>query len=89
MATEARSEGSPMFPATGPWPRWGAGFQLGSEARRYVSADGFGHDGAGGQVSLAEPELSLSIAFVTNWMEAGDDKRATRIVNALRNVMLG
>ncbi|NOJ63907.1 MULTISPECIES: hypothetical protein [unclassified Arthrobacter] len=63
--------------------------KLATEARRYVSADGFGHDGAGGQVSFAEPELGLSIAFVTNWMEAGDDQRETRIVNALRNVVLG
>ncbi|GAA1126036.1 serine hydrolase domain-containing protein [Arthrobacter flavus] len=87
-ATEAGSEGSPVFPAPAPWPRWGAGFQLDSEARHYVSADGFGHDGAGGQVSFAEPDLGLSIAFVTNWMEAGDDQRATRIVDELRNADL-
>ncbi|MHA7274180.1 serine hydrolase domain-containing protein [Arthrobacter sp. TMT4-20] len=87
LATEARSEGAPVFPAPAPWPRWGAGFQLDSEARRYVSTDGFGHDGAGGQVSFAEPELDLSIAFVTNWMEAGDDQRATIIVDELRKAV--
>ncbi|MCC9145933.1 MULTISPECIES: serine hydrolase domain-containing protein [unclassified Arthrobacter] len=86
-ATEVRSEGAPVFPAPAPWPRWGAGFQLDSGARRYVSADGFGHDGAGGQVAFAEPGLDLSMAFITNWMEFGDDDRATRIVDELRKVM--
>lgn len=88
QAAEARSDGSPVFPAPGPWPRWGAGFQLYSEARRYVTADGLGHDGAGGPVSLAEPEMGLSIAFVTNWMEAGDDRRTTSIVDELRSVVV-
>ncbi|MCC9175449.1 serine hydrolase domain-containing protein [Arthrobacter sp. zg-Y179] len=87
QATEVRSEGEPVFPAPAPWPRWGAGFQLDSGARRYVSVEGFGHDGAGGQVAFAEPGLDLSFAFVTNWMEAGDDDRATRIVDALRKVV--
>lgn len=86
-AVDVRSEGSPVFAAPEPWPRWGAGFQLDSAARRYVSADGFGHDGAGGQVAFAEPSLGLSFAFLTNWMEAGDDVRATRIIDALREVM--
>ena len=88
QATEVRSEGAPVFAAPAPWPRWGAGFQLDSAARRYVSANGFGHDGAGGQVAFAEPLLGLSVAFITNWMEAGDDVRATRIVDALRQVMV-
>ncbi|MCC3270113.1 beta-lactamase family protein [Arthrobacter gengyunqii] len=87
QATEVRSEGPPVFPAPEPWSRWGAGFQLDSAARRFVSADGFGHDGAGGQVAFAEPGLELSVAFLTNWMEAGDDTRATRIIDALREVM--
>ncbi|MHA7238718.1 serine hydrolase domain-containing protein [Arthrobacter sp. TMS1-12-1] len=86
-ATDVRSEGEPVFPVPGPWPRWGAGFQLDSEARRYVSSRGFGHDGAGGQVAFAEPELGLSMAFITNWMEAGDDERATNIIDALRGIV--
>lgn len=88
-ATEVRSEGEPVFPAPAPWPRWGAGFQLDSGARRYISADGFGHDGAGGQVAFAEPELGLSVAFLSNWMEAGDDQRATNIIDELRNITTG
>lgn len=86
-ATMVRSEGEPVFPAPAPWPRWGAGFQLDSGARHYVTADGIGHDGAGGQVAFAEPALGLSFAFLTNWMEAGDDPRGTEIVNVLRDVL--
>lgn len=87
QAVRVRSEGAPVFPAPEPWSRWGAGFQLDSAARRYVSPDGFGHDGAGGQTAFAEPLLGLSAAFLTNWMEAGDDKRATGIIDALREVV--
>lgn len=83
----SRSAGAPYFWVPGPWPRWGAGFQLDSDARHYVTADGFGHDGAGGQVAFAEPTLGLSFAFVTNHLEAGDDHRATTIVDALRGCL--
>ena len=60
------------------------GFQLDSEARRYLTPSGFGHDGAGGQVAFAEPDLGIGFAFVTNRMEGQGDVRATAIVDALR-----
>lgn len=62
------------------------GFQLDSEARRYLSPDGFGHDGAGGQVAFADPGRRVGFSFVTNLMEAGDD-RGTRIVAALADAL--
>ncbi|MBN9178847.1 MAG: beta-lactamase family protein [Microbacterium sp.] len=77
------SGGEPFFAAPPPWPRWGMGFQLDSPARRYVTSRGFGHDGAGGQVAFAEPDAKVGFAYLTNLMEAGDD-RGTRIVDALR-----
>ena len=77
------SEGEPVFPSPAPWPRWARGFQLDSEARRYLGDTSFGHDGAGGQVAFADRATRSGFAFVTNWMEAGDD-RATRIVDAFR-----
>jgi len=86
-ATRVRSEGEPFFPVPGPWPRWGMGFQLDSEARRYLTPTGFGHDGAGGQVAFADPGLEVGFAFLTNQMEAIDDQRATRIVDALRDAL--
>ena len=86
-ATAVRSEGEPFFAVPPPWPRWGAGLQLDSAARRYVTPCGFGHDGAGGQVAFADPGAGVGFAFLTNRMEAGDDRRGTRIVDALRAVV--
>lgn len=85
-ATAVQSAGEPFFTAPGPWPAWGMGFQLDSGARRYVTPQGFGHDGAGGQVAFAEPEAGIGFAFLTNMMEAGDD-RGTAIVDALRDAL--
>lgn len=83
-----QSEGHPFFSAPAPWPRWGMAFQLDSEARRYLTASSFGHDGAGGQVAFADPVHRVGFAFVTNVMEA-DDPRATGIIDALRSVLSG
>jgi CubicO group peptidase (beta-lactamase class C family) len=85
-AREIQSEGEPFFPVPGPWPRWGMGFQRDSAARRYLTEAGFGHDGAGGQVAFAEPELAVGFAYLTNVMEA-EDPRGTAVVDALREVL--
>nr|WP_241969025.1 beta-lactamase family protein [Microcella putealis] len=63
------------------------GFQLDSEARRYLTPTSLGHDGAGGQVAFPDPDHRVGFAFLTNEMEAGDD-RATRVVDALREVLV-
>ncbi|WP_345763044.1 serine hydrolase domain-containing protein [Diaminobutyricibacter sp. McL0608] len=86
-ALAVQSDGPPVFEAPGPWPRWGMGFQLDSEARRYLTPYGFGHDGAGGQVAFADPDSGIGFAFLTNQMEAIDDRRATDIVDALRKIL--
>ncbi len=88
LAVKPQSEGEPVFPAPPPWPRWGMGLQLDSEARRYLTPKGFGHDGAGGQVAFAEPDLRLGFAFVTNLMEGVGDARATSIIDALRAIVV-
>jgi CubicO group peptidase (beta-lactamase class C family) len=87
LATQVVSEGKPVWDVPGPWPRFGMGFQLDGEARRYLSPQGFGHDGAGGQVAFADPTHKVGFAFLTNQMEAGDDMRATSIIDALRQVL--
>lgn len=87
LATRVQTEGPPVWDVPGPWPRWGMGFQLDSEARRYVTPRGFGHDGAGGQVAFADPGAQVGFAFLTNQMEAIDDLRGTSIVDALRGVL--
>jgi CubicO group peptidase (beta-lactamase class C family) len=86
-STEVVSEGEPVFAVPPPWPRWGMGFQLDSEARRYLGPTSFGHDGAGGQVAFADRAHEVGFAFVTNRMEAIEDHRATRIIDALRSVL--
>lgn len=86
QATRVQSEGAPFFPSPAPWPRWGMGFQLDSEARRYLGDASFGHDGAGGQVAFADAEAEIGFAFLTNRMEAVDP-RGTSIVDALRGVV--
>lgn len=88
VVTRERTSGAPVFDAPPPWPRWGAGFQLDSEARRYLGPSSFGHDGAGGQVAFADLDSRVGFSFVTNWMEAVDDRRATRIVDALRDIVV-
>lgn len=87
LASVPQSEGEPYFAAPPPWPRWGMGFQLDSAARRYLSDASIGHDGAGGQVAFADPHSRVGFAFLTNRLEAIDDHRATRIVNALRDAV--
>jgi len=63
------------------------GFQIDSEARRYLTPLGFGHDGAGGQVAFADPGPGIGFAFVTNLMQGDGDNRGTTIVDALREIV--
>ena len=88
-ATRVQTEGSPIFGSPGPWPRWGRGFQLDSQTRRYLTASGFGHDGAGGQVGFADPDTGIGFAFLTNQMEGREDTRATHIIDILRLLLEG
>lgn len=86
-ATAVQSSGPPVWDVPGPWPAWGMGFQLDSEARRYLSPSSFGHDGAGGQVAFADSRHDIGFAFLTNRMEAIADVRGTAIVDALRRTL--
>lgn len=83
-ATNPQSQGMPVFGGDPPYSRWGYGFQLDSEARRYLGDACFGHDGAGGQVGFADPRRQIGFGFVTNWMMGPEDQRATAIISALR-----
>lgn len=86
-ATRTQSQGVPVFGGDPPYSRWGYGFQLDSEARRYLADGCFGHDGAGGQVGFADPARRIGFGFVTNWMMGPEDQRATGIVSALRSIV--
>lgn len=87
-ATALETDGPPVFEVPPPWPRWGMGFQLDSEARRYLGPASLGHDGAGGQVAFADADAKVGFAFLTNQMEAIDDLRATRLIEALRTCLV-
>ena len=87
-ATQTETSGPPVFDPVPPYSRWGMGFQLDSETRRYLTASSFGHDGAGGQVGFADPLHGVGFAFITNWMEAVDDVRATAVIDALRATLV-
>lgn len=86
-ATRVRSDGPSAFAPPPPWPRWGMGFELDSAARRFVTAAGFGHSGAGGQLAFAEPEHRVGFAFLTNRLEGDPDPRADSLVDALRAIL--
>lgn len=87
LATVPQSQGQAVFDGDPPYSRWGYGFQLDSEARRYLGDACFGHDGAGGQVGFADPQRRIGFGFVTNWMMGPEDQRATAVIAALRSVL--
>ncbi len=86
-ATRTQSQGVSVFGGDPPFSRWGYGFQLDSEARRYLGDGCFGHDGAGGQVGFADPRRQIGFGYVTNWMMGPEDQRATQIIEALRKLV--
>jgi CubicO group peptidase (beta-lactamase class C family) len=82
-----QSAGPSAVPLPGPWQRWGTGFMLSSEARPFLSDASFGHDGAGGQVSFADPEYKVGFAYLTNDLQRIDDKRGVLLVEVLRDLL--
>lgn len=85
--TAVQSEGAPVWWLPGPYPRWGSGFMLTSERRKFLSPRSFGHDGAGGQVAFASPEHHLGFAYTTNVLEGANDNRGTSLVNSLARLL--
>jgi CubicO group peptidase (beta-lactamase class C family) len=84
--TAVQSEGKPFTDLKPPYSRFGMGFQLDSEARRYLTNASFGHDGAGGQCAFADPKHKIGFTFITTEMGGGviEDDRATRLIEQLR-----
>lgn len=87
--TSVQSEGAPVWWLPGPYPRWGTGFMLTSERRRFLTPGSFGHDGAGGQVAFASPEHELGFAYTTNVLQGQEDNRGTSLVETLAATMAG
>ena len=87
--TRVQSEGKPFTDLEPPYGAFGMGFQLDSPARRYLTSESFGHDGAGGQCAFADPEHKIGFAFVTSEMRGGEleDDRATGLIQELRSIL--
>lgn len=76
------SQGTPILgPDEG--LRWGAGFMLESPRRPMLGPGSFGHDGAGGQLAIANAASRASLAFQTTQPGTHDDDRANAISAAL------
>lgn len=87
-ATQVQSEGPAVFSSEiPPHPRWGMGFMLPSERRRFLSPTSFGHDGAGGQLGFADLNHRVGFGYITNRMLLADDNRADSVVDALASVL--
>ena len=86
-ATEEQSGGPGIWPGPPPYYRWGMGFMLDADARRLLTERSFGHDGAGGQVAIADPVHKVGFAYLTNRMEPSPDERGNAVVTALRDIL--
>ncbi|HSU65446.1 MAG TPA: serine hydrolase domain-containing protein [Tepidisphaeraceae bacterium] len=81
------SEGPQLVAGGAPYPRFGMGFQLTSDAQPYLTARSFGHDGAGGQLAFADPDHGVGFAYVTSTLVGSGDDRGRRLVEAVRSVL--
>ena len=62
---------------------WGTGFMVHSPRRPMAGPGSFGHDGAGGQLAFAHPDLNLGFGFQTASPGGDLDERADRLCAAL------
>lgn len=82
-----RSEGPWAFDPGPPYHRWGAGVQLSSDITPWLSDESFGHDGAGGQLGLADTRYGVAIGYLRNRMDVIDP--TPPIIAALRSILDG
>lgn len=74
-------------PPGSPSQRWGAGVQLATPPLLpWLSAESFGHDGAGGQVGFADPKHEIGFGYVSNHMHHAN--RVGPILEALRGALV-
>ncbi|BCW05690.1 serine hydrolase domain-containing protein [Arthrobacter sp. NtRootA1] len=80
------SEGAP-FVGVDAGHRWGTGFMIDSSARAMAGPGSFGHDGAGGQLGFANPELGVAFGYQTIRPGGEPDYRAEDLCRALRDCL--
>lgn len=82
-ASEPISSGTPFLgPDEG--NVWATGFMVHSRRRGMAGPGSFGHDGAGGQLAFARPDLHLGFGYQTVQAGGDDDVRAEVLSEALR-----
>ena len=80
-----RSEGRPVFSEPGPYPRWGAGVALASDAASHPPRHSFGHSGAGGQHGFADPGTGLAVGYLRSRLD--ETEAIPRILAAVSAAM--
>src|SRR4051812_11461850 len=89
-ATTPQPDGLPALiesGTAGPDIRFGLGYQLASPSMPGLGPASFGHTGAGGRLSLADPEHEVAFGYVCNSMRdigPGGDPRWTPLLDAVR-----
>ncbi|CAN5413060.1 serine hydrolase domain-containing protein [soil metagenome] len=68
-------------------PRWGTGFLRPFPRQPMLEGASFGHDGAGGSIAFAEPDLGVAFGHVINQMVVTDqqDVRTMALLDAVRS----
>lgn len=84
-ASVIRSEGKPWGESFD-GPKWGTGFLRPFPRQPMFGGASFGHDGAGGSIAFAEPDLGLAFSHVINRMIAlpQEDRRTAALLVAVR-----
>lgn len=86
--TIVRSSGRPVWSVPGlPEESWGTGFNVPSVPMPMLGPTSFGHGGAGGQLSFADRESGLALAFLTNDLQVVDDRRGPDLLSAVSTVV--
>lgn len=64
--------------------RFSPGYQLPTQGNLMTGRHAFGHNGRGGSLGFADPELGIGFGYVMNHIISGaDDVRATTLVDAV------
>ena len=81
IRSEGRQWGDPFD-----GPKWGTGFLRPFPRQPMLGGASFGHDGAGGSIAFAEPDLGLAFSHVINRMVATpqEDRRTAALLDAVR-----
>ncbi|MFA5786080.1 MAG: serine hydrolase domain-containing protein [Actinomycetota bacterium] len=68
---------------------WGLGFQLSIESNLLSGPGAFGHNGLGGSLAFAHPELGIAFGYAMNGMAMGigTDPRAARLIEAVKGCL--